>query len=161
MCIWCHCLKTNSWEGALGLFIACSPLNWCSFNQEGKTACRGMNCLTCLVIICFKEPKLPLSSCHFSTLFCYIIALLSCRQAWTGISQKEKILYEMKQSYNLLHIYSVFTVFSYTHYSIIFTIQLFTLFLKKWIKPKALLNNVIYLENILFHPWLPTKVGSQ
>ena len=66
--------------------------------------------------------------------------------------QKEKILYEMKQSYNLLHIYSVFTVFSYTHYSIIFTIQLFTLFLKKWIKPKALLNNVIYLENILFHP---------
>ena len=99
------------------LFIACSPLKWCSFNQEGKTACRGMNCLTCLVIICFKEPKLPLSSCYFSTLFCYIIALLSCRQAWTGISQKEKILYEMKQSYNLLHIYSV-----------IHTIQLYTLF---------------------------------
>ena len=44
----------------------------------------------------------------------------------------------MKQSYNLLHIYSVFTVFSYKHYSIIHTIQLFTLFLKKWMKPKAL-----------------------
>ena len=89
------------------------------------------------------------------------IALLSCRQAWTGISQKQKILYEIKQSYNLLHIYSVFTVFNYTHYSIIHTIQLFTLFLKMWIKPKALLSNDIDLENILFHPWLPTKVGSQ
>ena len=36
--------------------------------------------------------------------------------------QKEKILYEMKQSYNLLHIYSVihtiqlYILFSYTHY---------------------------------------------
>ena len=60
-----------------------------------------------------------------------------------GISQKEKILYEMKHSYNLLHIYSV-----------IHTIQLYTLFLKKWMKPKALLNNDIDLENILFHPWL-------
>ena len=58
-----------------------------------------------------------------------------------GISQKEKILYEMKHSYNLLHIYSV-----------IHTIQLYTLFLKKWMKPKALLNNDIDLENILFHP---------
>ena len=48
---------------------------------------------------------------------------------------------EMKQSYNLLHIYSV-----------IHTIQLYTLFLKKWMKPKALLNNDIDLENILFHP---------
>ena len=64
------------------------------------------------------------------------IALLSCRQAWTGISQKEKILYEMKQSYHLLHIYSVFTVFSYTHYSIIFTIQLFTLFLESGLNLK-------------------------
>ena len=39
-----------------------------------------------------------------------------------GISQKEKILYEIKHSYNLLHIYSVihtiqlYILFSYTHY---------------------------------------------